>query len=398
MSQCVLLVAPPSDYPPMGTLYIAGALQSAGVRVELCRSDASHAEFVAALVVNRPQFVGFSVYTYPSITDMVEKTLIAKEMGYTTIWGGAHPTGLPEECSEIADFVVVGDGENDVINIVTGDPSGLGLDDITPAWNLVNPSNYIFPASHSVRGDSNVTGTEKVFYYLSTSRGCLHSCTFCYNSQEPKRTWRGHSFEWVKAQVDYLKQKTNMDGIGFWDDCFFADMPRAAQILNHLKDQGIKFLVEARASQLNSHFAEWLKDMGCLQVFVGAESGSNRVLNHIKKHTTVDEIMSAITTTCYHRLPIRLSFIYGFPGETREEMLKTKELIRFARTFPNVSISGPKLYTPYPGTAMYQEALDHGFVPPKTMAGWSRIHRDTDLKLLPWIDKDWVGEGLLDDN
>lgn len=389
----------------MGALYVAGALQDAGYEVRLCESDMGYDEFIRLVHTSRPLFVGFSVYTYPSIKDMVEKSGFVTDMGIPVVWGGAHPTCLPDECREIADHVVIGDGEDGAQEIARHITNGAisstyttlsheYLDRFTPAWNLINPNSYIFPSSHSVRGNNTANpGASRIFYYLSTSRGCPYSCTFCYNSRKPKRRWRGHSVEWIRIQVDYLKQKTHLDGIGFWDDYFFGMRARAIAIIEYLKSQNIKFLVEARASQLRDPlFVTWLKEMGCLQVFIGAESGSNRVLKHIKKEITVEDIIIAVESTCRHNLPLRLSFIYGFPDETHSEMLKTKKLIEYAKTFPNVSISGPKLYTPYPGTAMYEEALRYGFVPPSTISGWSEIHRSTDLKLLPWLDKDKLSE------
>jgi anaerobic magnesium-protoporphyrin IX monomethyl ester cyclase len=398
-----MLIAPRTDYPPVGALYVADALEQAGYDVHLFKSDVEHCEFLSTLLELDPLFVGFSVHTYPSLVEMISLSKLAHNLGYKVVWGGNHPTCLHDEClkQDYIDYVVVEEAETQVVYLAQAIANNApwrdilkfstDLDRYKPAWHLVKLDNYLYPAAHSVRGGGD--GAARIFYYLMTSRGCPYSCAFCYNSRTPKQPWRAHSAAWVTDQVAYLKRELDIDGVGFWDDFFLGDRKRAVAIIAYLKAQGIKFLCEARASDLDGHFVRWLKEMGCLQLFIGAESGSNRVLGMIDKRITADDILHAAELTRKHGLPARFSFIYGFPGEDFDEIMQTKALVETLRSYPNVSISGPKLYTPYPGTALYRSAIEHGFKPPDDMSGWAGVNRSSDLEYLPWLKRELERNG-----
>jgi radical SAM superfamily enzyme YgiQ (UPF0313 family) len=401
MTNNIILVTPQTDYPNVGILYIANALRQAGYDVHLLYSNMRVRDFGAYLMKLRPLFVGFSVHTYPQLGEIISKSRLTHALRFPVVWGGNHPTCLPLRCvwEEYVDYVITGDGETAVVELANdlmcekdtgvfirnGRPI-VDLDNYRPEWDMLSLEDYLFPASHSVRGGGN--STERIFYYLATSRGCPWSCTFCYNSRLPKPPWRAHSVDWVRQQVLFLQEELNIDGIGFWDDFFLGNPDRAQRIINWLKVREIKYLCEARASDLNDDFVRWLKATGCLQVFIGGESGSDRILEEINKKITVSDIMSAAELTHKHDLPARFSFIYGFPGETYAEMVETKKLIEYLKLFSNVSISGPKLYTPYPGTVMYQQAIEHGFVAPRRMEDWANINRASDLQYLPWLKEE----------
>jgi anaerobic magnesium-protoporphyrin IX monomethyl ester cyclase len=410
MKKNVALVAGKTDYPPMGALYIADALEQAGFTVRLHESSENNGNFLRSVKESNPLFVGFSVHTWPIIVDMVDKSKLIKEnLDVPVVWGGIHPTFVPEGClaESFIDYIVMGDGEVEVVRLAEDLLDGtnldnrrrhgatlLDLDNYRPAWHLVRLRECLFDASHSVRGNNTQnSGAERIFYYLMSSRGCPFNCTFCYNSHRPKQPWRGHSAGWVKEQVLFLKKNLDIDGVGFWDDFFLGDRRRAVEIIEFLHGQGIKFLCEARATDLNDEFTSWLKKMGCLQIFVGAESGSNRVLEMINKKTTVEDIIRAAEVTHKYNLPARFSFIYGFPGETIEEMFQTKALVERLLGCSNVSISGPKLLTPYPGSLIYEQVLDNGFVVPADTAEWANINRFTDLKYLPWLAEELQAHG-----
>jgi len=342
---------------------------------------------------------------------MVDKSKLLKEnTRIPIVWGGIHPTFVPKGClaEDFIDYVIAGEGEVETVRLAQDLSCNVNrdveyrfaktltrLDDYKPAWHLVRIGEYLFDASHSVRGNCTASAKAKrIFYYLMTSRGCPFDCTFCYNSHRPKKPWRGHSADWVKEQILFLEHELAIDGVGFWDDFFLGNRKRAVDIIEFLHQHGIKFLCEARASDLNDAFTAWLKEMGCLQVFVGAESGSDRVLRMINKKITVEQILEAAEITHRHDLPTRFSFIYGFPEEKMEEMLQTKALIERLSRYPHVSISGPKLLTPYPGCLIFEKAIDNGFVMPRSTVEWANINRFTDLKYLPWLAKELQAHGM----
>lgn len=392
------------NYAPVGPLYIINALEQAGYRVTFIDSRMP-AESVLGLVNElNPLMVAASVWTSPTIHRMVEiSQLVRSSTTVPVVWGGVHPTILPEQvlADGCADYVVKGGEGEDLITQLARDlETGTNLnvrirekdafmktqhlDAFQPAWHHVDGSQFLYKEEHSVRGEARFS-RDKVFYYTVTSRGCPFRCTFCYITTVHKSTWRPHSVEWVKNQVQYLYDTYGINGIGFWDDFFLVDIRRALEIMKFLKEKDIGFLCESRVTILTDAFMQKLKEHNCMQLFVGAESGSPRTLKLMKKDLMPEDILRAADLGLKHGVPIRASFMFGFPGETLEDMILTKELILKLLDYPNVSISGPKLYTPYPGTESYQEALKYGFVPPQSTVEWKNINRTANTEFLPWF-------------
>lgn len=393
------------NYAPLGILFVANALEQAGYNVVLIDSGLSNKKILDVVNKEEPLFVGMSVYTIPTIDKMVEISKYLKQNSdCPVVWGGVHPSLLPEQClaQDYIDYIVTGEGEEAVVNLAMdlerdGETQNrlrcsgnfIVLDKYEPSWHLVDPNGYIFSEVYRMGGkDFEEKSRQRVFYYIQTARGCPFRCGFCYNVPFHKKHWRAFSIDKVKAQIDFLVESCNCDGITFWDDNFFVDKERTFRILEYLKEKNISFLAEVRASDVNDAFIRALKEYGCLQLFIGGESGSQRVLDIMDKDMEVGEILKVVELGCKYSLQIRISFMFGIPGETIEEIDMTKALIKKVKKYPNVSISGPKLYTPYPATPLYPMALELGFKPPENPEGWSDIHRYMQPSVLPWLQKE----------
>ena len=135
-----------------------------------------------------------------------------------------------------------------------------------------------------------------------------------------------------------------------------------------------------------------LADTGCIQVFVGAESGSQETLNYMRKGTKLKDYFHLMKLANDYQVALRMSFIIGFPNETDESVNATLDLcaaINAGDYGPWVNVSGPKIFTPYPGTIEYTRAVERGFRPPTTNSEWSGINRSTEEYLyhFPWFEK-----------
>ncbi len=400
-----------TNYAPVGSLYIANALQQAGYNVTFIDTRMKTESVVKLVQEVNPLFVAQGVFTTPTIHRTVE---IAESIKANTtvpvVWGGVHPTILAEQCLQepFVDYVVKGSEGEDLIVQLARDIEARtnlnqrlrenpmfirDLDRLRPAWELVDGSQFLFKEEHSVRGNVEYS-KERVFYYMTTSRGCPFRCTFCYVTTVHKSTWRAHSVEWVKKQVQYLKDNYDIDGIGFWDDFFLVDIRRALEIGKFLKEKDIGFMCESRATILTDSFMQKLKENNCMQLFIGGESGSPRTLKLIKKDLMPHDIIRAAELGNKYDVPVRVSFMFGIPGETIEDMMMTKDIILKLLDYPNVSISGPKLYTPYPGTESYNDAIRMGFVPPTKTKDWKDVHRTTNIQLLPWFKEELEKHGV----
>ncbi len=401
----VYLIHSDSIYPPLGVLYLADALRKSSIDYCLLPVTTPYRELKKKFKDNFRTIIGMSVITSPDIKLFVRLSIKIKKNfpGIPIIWGGVHASLNTLQCIQepYIDYVVKGFAEkifpdmikklyfNECINGIVQGNEKYNLDDYSPAWGF-DISKYIFPDQHSRHhlGDPRRI-RNNIFYYFHTSRGCIYDCSFCSVSKNGK--WQAHSFEWVKDQIKAIRMKSNIiDGIGFWDDMFWADTVRAYKIIEYLKGQDIGYLVEARADLLLKKDAQLFKKLsrtGCIQVFVGVESMDRKTLEHIGKRTHASDCYKLVHLAGIYKLPVRFSFIIGFPDESDRSVNKTLTFAEEIRTENyNCSISGPKLFTPYPGTLEYKRAVAKGFLPPNTL-GWGKVNRMTRnyKKTFPWL-------------
>jgi len=444
-----ILIVQRSSYPQMGALYLTNALVPHGITTHVIPSDASSAELDRLIRRLDPIAVGCSVMTAPEIIDFIHHS-IHVQMTYNrdrtripVIWGGMHPTIVWQQTirEPYIDVVVSGEAEITLPRIlnrllernelpsqrpvrVETPPN---LDDYRPQWEAIDLQRYVFPESHSVHAQVDFK-KQHIFYYLLTSRGCTYKCNFCWEvartaalKDEMARdgvdvdlTWRAHSDRWVDEQLTYLERRLAasgavLDGVGLWDDMIFgkekeAHIQRARRIFSGMRDRNYGYLLEARASQLMAKSHRWndggiqreadlyrfLKETGCMQVFVGTESANQQTLNLIQKGTKSVDYGRLVQISRDVGLPLRFSLIVGFPDESDRSVNETMDLIEQLDGEPFVSVSGPKMFTPYPGTPQYEAAVRAGLKVPTDTAGWAQLTRYADYRALyPWLEKNY---------
>ncbi len=442
-----ILIVQRSSYPQMGALYLTNALLPHGIATHLLPSDASTDELDRMISRYDPIAVGCSVMTAPEIVDFVRHSMhvqatynsVTKQL--PVIWGGMHPTIVWRQTIQepYIDVVVSGEAEitlprllNDIVEhhrlpdqkLVQVETPPV-LDAYRPQWEELDLRKFVFPESHSVHARVSFQ-KQNIFYYLLTSRGCTYKCNFCWEvartdalKAEMGRdgtgvdlTWRAHSEAWVDEQLAYLDRRLAadgavMDGVGLWDDMIFgrekdAHIQRAKRIFSGMRDRRYGYLLEARASQLMQKNHRWnesgtpreadlyrfLKDTGCMQVFVGTESANQGTLNLIQKGTKAVDYMRLVELSRDIGLPLRFSMIVGFPEESDQSVNETLDLIERLRGEPFVSVSGPKCFTPYPGTPQYDAAVRRGMKVPTDTLGWAHLTRYADYRALyPWLEE-----------
>jgi radical SAM superfamily enzyme YgiQ (UPF0313 family) len=438
----------------MGALYLTNALLPHGIVTHVLPSDASTDELDALIEQFDPVAVGCSVMTAPEIVDFVHHS-VHVQVTYNSgikripvIWGGMHPTIVWQQTIKepYIDVVVSGEAEITLPKIlnefiehkrlpverpvrVETPPR---LDDFRPQWESIDLARYVFPESHSVHAQVAFQ-KQNIFYYLLTSRGCTYKCNFCWEvartaalkeemgqtGGDVDLTWRSHSEAWVNQQLDYLQKRladtgTVMDGVGLWDDMIFGrerdvHIQRAKRIFSGMRDRNFGYLLEARASQLTGKSNKWndggvtreadlyrfLKDTGCMQVFVGTESANQQTLNLIQKGTKANDYQRLVDISRDVGLPLRFSLIVGFPEESDRSVNETLDMIERLDGEPFVSVSGPKMFTPYPGTPQYDAAMRSGMKVPADTLAWAQLTRYADYRALyPWLEKNYTPQTL----
>lgn len=369
-------------YPPLATIGAAALLRQEGYEVALF--DTMFVEdpdaVVARLDAQRPDFFvvyddGFNYLTKMCLTNMRDAAFrmirLAKERGCVVILSSSDSTDHWREYLEKgADYVLLGEGEQtlhelldvlrssgDVLDIrglaymkeglpfqTVSRPVMRDLDALPlPAWDLVDIESY-----RSVWMEHNGYFSLNV----GTTRGCPFKCNWCakpiygnrYNARSPKH---------VVSELVLLKERYGVEHIWFCDDIFglkpgwvneFASLVVAAGL-------SFRFKIQSRADLLlQENYVEALARAGCENVWMGAESGSQKILDAMDKGTTVEQI--AQSTALLRQHGIRPSFFiqFGYPGETKEDIDKTVKMIN-ALLPDSLGIS---VSYPLPGTVFYE--------------------------------------------
>jgi hopanoid biosynthesis associated radical SAM protein HpnJ len=197
--------------------------------------------------------------------------------------------------------------------------------------------------------------------YISiyTGRGCKSRCTFCLWPQTVGgHRYRVRSVEHVIEEIRLAKHYFPQVREFFFDDDTFTDnLPRAEAIAKELGKLGVMWSCNAKAN-VPRKTLEVLKDNGLRLLLVGYESGNQQILHNIKKGMLID-VAKRFTKDC-HELGIVIhgTFILGLPGETKETI---QETIKFA-TEINPHTIQVSLAAPYPGTFLFKQAVENGWV------------------------------------
>jgi len=373
--------------PPYSILFIADYLLKRSVDVKIfdLRLD-SLSQVFDAVSNNEPEFIGISVMTGPQIyyaLNICES--IKKEFNKIKIvWGGVHSTILPAQTlqNKFIDFVIRGEGERAYYELVSGKKisqiKGLSFkkgnkifhnpdsDSLTSSeinklsipWTLINPKRYI--------RNGNIN--------FITSRGCPFKCAFCYNTLF-NNVWRGWTAEKCIHELNKCLD-LGTKKITFYDDYFFADSKRTKILFNYFKEKDLRWKAELRVNRLDHSLAEEAKNHGCIQMYFGAESGSQRVLNILNKNISIKDIIQSAKITKDKDLGADYSWMIGIPGETKSDIKKTIALIKKIKEINPRSEFSIKILFPYPKTKIYDLAKQVGFKPPSNLLNWGEIRRD----------------------
>ncbi|HRV96896.1 MAG TPA: radical SAM protein, partial [Anaerolineae bacterium] len=216
------------------------------------------------------------------------------------------------------------------------------------------------------------------------SRGCPFRCAFCYNEVVMKRTWRQHSNEFIINQIDWLRTNHGVNAVDYADDYLFG-RPRPMKRL--VEEVGMPWSGQVRVQLLTPEFVQWMNQTGCQWVNIGAESGSQKVLDSITKDQKDWQIEWGIANLAKYapHIEANLSFIFGLPAEDKTERQITIDLIdRLCQINPNARCS-ICIYMPYPGTPLWPDALARGYIPPPNQDGWAEF--DLNRGNTPWISE-----------
>lgn len=307
------------------------------------------------------------------------------------VTGGIYATMHLREIMEdgAADFVVRGEGEWTTLELLEslrrGDRDFGRIAGLT--WRdergrvIHNPDREReedldrFPHIYTVSSEFRIADRHRLLKALNpfddyipgagflTSRGCPEQCTFCLDPAVWKRRTRFHSPAYVREVLDYCWENfTEGDRSFYFGDATFAlNRPRLRELLRVVREVPYAYHIQTRADSLTPEVLNGLRESNFRTVALGAESFDDHILREVvRKRTTREEIISAVRAARAHGLTPILTFIAGLPGETRESMERTvdilrREGIREATFFPLVVFRGTALYELFLGAYPEEE-------------------------------------------
>ena len=183
-----------------------------------------------------------------------------------------------------------------------------------------------------------------------------------------------------------MKNRYSIDAVDFYDDEFYINKERALKILEGIN---LPTKTDIRIDMITDDFAKKLRKLQVFSLLVGMESGSDRILKLINKGITVDKIKEGARILAKNDIRVIYSAIVGMPTETQEELNATIDLLLWIHSIHKRIVVTVGPYLPYPGSALYNWTIEHGFTPPKRTEDWGNIDRWSKDLRLPWVKDDY---------
>ncbi len=386
--------APNSGFIPLGLGYLAAVLEKEAYTVNVidCQvQQHSTKDFETELAKLQPNVIGVTstTLTYKSAVDIVQTARKACPDS-VILMGGPHVTVLDKhvlnERSEV-DIIVRGEGEITLLELAekVTESNMKNLDEVlgitfrkngqiiqTPDRPFIqNIDELPYPAfKHFDVSKYRIFG--KTYLPVITSRGCPFQCTFCLASKMCGRGFRARSPKNVVDELEFLKNNYGAEAFSFYDDTFTFDRKRARNICKEIKTRklDLQWDCRTRVDRISMEDLIVLRDANCQLIHFGVESGSQKMLDLMKKGTTVEQNAKAIKWAKDAGISVAISVVVGYPGETPELLQETLNFIY--KTRPDYVYMCVAI--PYPGTEMYDYLNELGW---EMSPRWERYDEQT---------------------
>jgi len=374
-------------YPPLGILYISGYLEDQGIQNEVYDTTfSSKKAFRTYLLTYRPRLIGIYVNLMTKLNVLETIRFVKEHLTETTIiLGGPEVRYSAENFLRYgADYIVIGEGEETMTELVNSlilvpadiDDDSPGQADSTSRKSIagiafLDNDNFVQnPERQKIKdlNDLSIPNRKKINLrqYLdawktfhgknalsvSTMRGCPYTCKWCSRAVYGL-SYRRRNPDKVVEELVQIKKEYNPDSLWFVDDVFTISHKWLTSFRDELRKHNLLIPYECitRADRLNEEVILMLKETGCFRVWIGAESGSQKVIDLMDRRVDVNQVREMIQLTRKHGIEAGTFIMLGYPGETEEDI---EETIRHLKK------SNPDYFTitvayPIKGTELYQE-------------------------------------------
>lgn len=372
-------------YPPLGLLYISAYLEEHGLDNEVFDSTFNSLDKLKArLLSDPPQLIG--IYT-----NLMTKLNVLKLIGFIRsesslrstriILGGPEVRNHKEKFLEYgADVIVFGEGEETMLELTglyraQASPdlqmvAGIAFKQngeimITDERALIKDVNTLpFPNRKKIDLQQYFNVWKQKhgmsMVNINTMRGCPYSCKWCSRAVYGS-SYRRRSPKLVVDEMQSLKEQYSFDMIWFVDDVFTINHKWLREFASELSSRNmmIPYEIITRSDRVTPEVLQLLKDSGCARVWIGAESGSQKVIDAMDRRVQVEQVREAIREVKRFGMEAGTFIMLGYPGETETDIKETLDHLKY---------SNPDLYTitvayPIKGTPLYNE-VEHIFTSP----------------------------------
>ncbi len=378
---------------PLGLAYIGAVMKKEGIYAEALDANVLElsVEETSRRIAKSSCNIIFFTSTSSTITTIYKICRNIKSDGdKTVIVGGPHATFTAEqtlkECRDI-DIIARGEGEFTSLELAKGNCKGLDkIDGITYRKNgrivhnkdrkrienldeLPFPARELFPTRLYRPGAIfNTWRKNSECETIITARGCPNRCKYCSSVHFWGTQVKFRSAMNIIKEIEFLQKKYNTRQIAIIDDTFTAHIPRLEEFCRLIKERKIR--IEWWCwSRINipKRILRLMKGAGCYGLNFGIESGNEDILKRINKNITKEDTLEVISEAKRLGFLVNTSFMIGLPGDTKETVMQT---IRWAIKL-NPHIAFFCITTPFPGTELYSEALEKGWM--EEVKNWDDI-------------------------
>jgi len=376
-------------FPVLSLLSLASYLEKEGYKVEILDLNVKslkNNKILQIIKERNPLIIGIT-----SITSVIYEAyrlakLIKSNFNIPVIIGGPHATFADEEILNNSDFdmVVRGEGEETLNEIVRTIKSKQNFDDIKgisykkdgkiiknePREFISDLDKLTFPARHLL--NIKKYGTHAIT--IMTSRGCPFGCAFCQVPGKDGLKWRHRSATNIIEEIkEVLKNNPNVKKVSgpvgkrpiifFVDDNFMVSIERIKEICTKIIDEGIEIYWDSNArvdtiANIDEEILDLLKKSGCLHLFLGVESGSEKTLNSYNKQIKKKDALKAAERLKKKKIYFTGAFMLGYIEETKLDLNAT---IHFAKKM-GPTIAAFRILIPLPGTKIYEQYVKEDLI------------------------------------
>lgn len=362
--------------PPLGIGFLISVLRNEGHKVHFIDNYLAPSHFIEQnfLQENKIDFVGIYSNTI-CFRDTLRMISQIEKLRKKNLWsgkiivGGPHTTVAPESIPDFVDYIVQGEGENAILDIVNSRAkerliSGKRMKklDFLPfePWDIFTELPYDYSCPWM-----DITPV----FTMNTSRGCPFNCTFCSVGS----IWgKGYTFfgaDRIISEIEYLIKNYGAKGIYFREDNFTLNKKRTTEFCKKILQKNIKidWACETRVDNMSEDMVKLMSESGCRAVYLGVESGSQKILDILNKGITVEQIKKSLKLFKKYKINTYCSMITGVPGETYKDYKITNRLMKRLKPFSYafnvfVGIPGSKLYKYVLKNKLYEHIDSVGLV------------------------------------